>query len=125
MFSIVLLAVFLVLMIGIGIWGMRRTRSLNDFFLGGRRVGPWVSAFAYGTTYFSAVLFIGFAGKLGWGFGLNVLWISLGNTLVGAMLAWMVLGRRTRRMSQNLEAMTMPEFLQARFQDPGLRSSPP
>ncbi len=121
MFSIVLLAVFLVLMIGIGIWGLRRTTSLNDFFLGGRSVGPWVTAFAYGTTYFSAVLFIGFAGKLGWGFGLNVLWISLGNALIGSLLAWVVLGRRTRRMSQNLDSMTMPEFLQARFQDPGLK----
>ncbi len=121
MIAIVLLAAFLVLMIGVGIWGMRKTASLSDFFLGGRSIGPWVSALAYGTTYFSAVLFIGFAGKLGWGFGLDVLWISAGNALVGSMLAWMVLGRRTRLMSHNLDAMTMPEFLQARFKDPGLK----
>ncbi|HOV12793.1 MAG TPA: sodium/solute symporter [Spirochaetota bacterium] len=95
---------------------MKKTTTLNDFFLGGRSIGPWISAFAYGTSYFSAVLFIGFAGKLGWGFGLNVLWISLGNTLFGALLAWLILGRRTRRMTQNLEVMTMPEFLQERFQ---------
>ncbi|HNW93823.1 MAG TPA: sodium/solute symporter, partial [bacterium] len=84
-------------------------------FLGGRQIGPWFSAFAYGTTYFSAVIFIGFAGKLGWGFGLDVLWITLGNTLGGATLAWLILGRRTRIMSQNLTAMTMPEFLQERY----------
>ncbi len=116
MISIILISVFLVAMVGIGIWGMRKTSSLNDFFLGGRSVGPWVSAFAYGTTYFSAVLFIGFAGKYGWGFGLNALWISFGNTVFGTLLAWLVLGKRTRRMTQNLEVMTMPEFLSRRFE---------
>jgi len=113
--SIVFLAVFLALMIGIGVWGMRRTKTLGDFFLGGRTLGPWVSAAAYGTTYFSAVIFIGFAGAQGWQFGLNALWIALGNALIGAGLAWFVLARRTRRMTQNLDAMTMPEFLQERY----------
>ncbi len=113
--SIILLSIFLIGMIIIGLWGMRKTFNLNDFFLGGRTVGPWISAFAYGTTYFSAVLFIGFAGKLGWGFGLNALWIAVGNTIFGALLAWLVLGKRTRRMTQNLDVMTMPEFLQERF----------
>ncbi|HQO01583.1 MAG TPA: sodium/solute symporter [Spirochaetota bacterium] len=116
MIAVVLISVFLATMIGIGIWGMKRTTSLGDFFLGGRSIGPWVSAFAYGTTYFSAVVFIGFAGKLGWGFGLNVLWIAAGNAIFGALLAWLVLGKRTRRMTQNLDVMTMPEFLHERFQ---------
>ncbi|MBN1532634.1 MAG: sodium:solute symporter family protein [Spirochaetes bacterium] len=116
MIAIILLSVFLIGMIGIGIWGMKKTSSLNDFFLGGRSIGPWISAFAYGTTYFSAVIFIGFAGKLGWGFGLDVLWIAAGNALFGALGAWLVLGRRTRRMTQNLDVMTMPEFLQERYQ---------
>ena len=116
MLAIIFVSVFLVLMIFLGIWGMRKTFSLNDFFLGGRTIGPWVSAVAFGTSYFSAVMFIGFAGKLGWGFGLNVLWISAGNALFGSLLAWLVLGKRTRRMTQNLEAMTMPEFLAERFE---------
>jgi len=115
MWSIILLSVFLVVMIIIGFWGMKKTSSLNDFFLGGRTVGPWVSAFAYGTTYFSAVLFIGFAGKLGWGFGLNSLWIAAGNSFIGALLSWLILGRRTRIMTQNLDVMTMPEFLHERY----------
>ncbi len=115
MFAIILLAVFLVMMVVIGVWGMKKTTTLNDFFLGGRSLGPWFSAFAYGTTYFSAVLFIGFAGKLGWGFGLNALWIAVGNTLFGTLAAWLILGRRTRRMTQNLNVMTMPEFLHERF----------
>ncbi len=115
-FSIVLLVIFFSVMIGIGVWGMKRTVSLNDFFLGGRTIGPWVSALAYGTTYFSAVAFIGFAGKLGWVFGLNTMWIVAGNALIGAFGAWMILGRRTRIMTQNLDVMTMPEFLQERYQ---------
>ncbi|GHU50433.1 sodium:solute symporter [Spirochaetia bacterium] len=117
MFSIgiVFLAVFLALMTGVGIWGMRKTKTLGDFFLGGRTMGPWVSAIAYGTSYFSAVIFIGFAGAQGWQFGLNALWIALGNALLGAGLAWVVLARRTRCMTQNLDAMTMPEFLQERY----------
>jgi len=115
MIAWILLGVYLAGMVCMGIWGMRKTTSLNDFFLGGRSIGPWVSAFAYGTTYFSAVLFIGFAGKLGWKFGLNSLWIAAGNAAFGALAAWLVLGRRTRRMTQNLSAMTMPEFLGERF----------
>ncbi|HPH03395.1 MAG TPA: sodium transporter [Spirochaetota bacterium] len=115
MIAIILLVVFFAVMIGIGIWGMRKTSSLSDFFLGGRSIGPWVSAMAYGTSYFSAVLFIGFAGKFGWGLGLDVLWIILGNTFFGALAAWLVLGRRTRRMTQNLDVMTMPEYIQERY----------
>jgi SSS family solute:Na+ symporter len=113
--GIIFLAAFLLLMTGIGIWGMRKTKTLGDFFLGGRTMGPWVSAVAYGTSYFSAVIFIGFAGTQGWLFGFNALWIALGNALIGALTAWLVLARRTRRMTQNLDAMTMPEFLQERY----------
>ncbi|MDR2068713.1 MAG: sodium transporter [Spirochaetaceae bacterium] len=113
--GIIFLVVFLALMTAVGIWGMRKTKTLGDFFLGGRSMGPWVSAVAYGTSYFSAVIFIGFAGAQGWQFGLNALWIALGNALIGACAAWVVLARRTRRMTQNLDAMTMPEFLQERY----------
>ena len=113
--------VFVVLMVGIGIYSMRRTKTTADFFLGGRNVGPWISAFAYGTTYFSAVIFIGYAGKLGWGFGIPVLWITLGNALVGSWLAWKVLATRTRAMTARLNVMTMPEFLEARYDSKWLK----
>ncbi|GAB1402466.1 sodium:solute symporter [Elusimicrobiota bacterium] len=115
MIAIIMVSVFVMLMIVVGLWGMKKTTTLNDFFLGGRSIGPVVSAFAYGTAYFSAVIFIGFAGKFGWVYGLNSLWIALGNAFLGSFLAWIVLGRRTRIMSQNLDAMTMPEFLQTRY----------
>ena len=113
--SIVFLVLFLALMTGIGVWAMRKTKTLGDFFLGGRSLGPWLSAAAYGTTYFSAAIFIGFAGTQGWQFGLTAMWIALGNALIGAGTAWFVLARRTRRMTQNLDAMTMPGFLQERY----------
>ena len=112
---------FVVLMVGIGIYSMRRTKTTSDFFLGGRTVGPWISAFAYGTTYFSAVMFIGYAGKLGWGFGVSPLWIAIGNAFIGSWLAWKVLGRRTRVITAKLGVMTMPEFLEARYQSKGLK----
>ncbi|MDR1250111.1 MAG: sodium transporter, partial [Treponema sp.] len=115
MVGIIFLVIFLALMVGIGVWGMKKTKTLGDFFLGGRAMGPWVSAIAYGTSYFSAVIFIGFAGTQGWQFGLNALWIALGNAAIGAGGAWLLLARRTRRMTQNLDAMTMPEYLQERY----------
>lgn len=107
--------VYVLAMLGIGYWCMKRTRNVGDFFLGNRSLGPWMSAFAYGTSYFSAVIFIGYAGKLGWGFGLHTLWIVIGNTLIGTVLAWLVLAGRTRVMTARLNAMTMPEFLAARY----------
>lgn len=107
--------VYVFVMLAIGYFSMKKTRTVGDFFLGNRSIGPWVSAFAYGTTYFSAVLFIGYAGKVGWGFGLSSLWIVAGNTLIGTFLAWLVLARRTRTMTTRLHAMTMPEFLAARY----------
>jgi len=107
--------IYVLVMLWVGWWCMKRTKSVGDFFLGGRTLGPWMSAFAYGTTYFSAVLFIGYAGKLGWAFGIHTMWIVLGNTLVGTLLAWMVLAGRTREMTARLNALTMPEFLRTRY----------
>ena len=111
----ILTALFFVLILGIACWGMRQTSNVGDFFLGGKTLGPWLLAISYGTTYFSAAAFIGFAGRLGWNYGLNALWIALGNTLLGGFLAWYVLGKQTRRMTHNLNAMTMPEFFAARY----------
>jgi SSS family transporter len=113
--SVSIVVLYVLVMVGVGYWSMRRTKTVGDFFLGGRTLGPWMSAFAYGTTYFSAVLFIGYAGRLGWGFGIHTMWIVLGNTLIGTLLAWMVLARRTRDMTVRLNAMTTPEFLRARY----------
>jgi solute:Na+ symporter, SSS family len=106
---------YVAVMLAVGFAAMRRTKDARDFFIGGRTLGPWMSAFAYGTTYFSAVLFIGYAGKLGWGFGIHTMWIVLGNTLVGTVAAWKLLAGRTRDMTARLDALTMPELLAARY----------
>lgn len=113
--KIALLCLFVFVLLLSGFVSMRKTRTVNDFFLGGRKVGPWLSAFAYGTTYFSAVIIVGYAGKVGWGFGLSSVWIVVGNTLIGTLLAWLVLAKRTRAMTKRLNVMTMPEFLEARY----------
>ncbi len=119
--KILMVALYVLTLVFIGWYSSRQTETTSDFFLGGRSIGPWLSAFAYGTTYFSAVIFIGYAGKIGWGFGLSSLWIVAGNALVGTLLAWLVLARRTREMTHRLEAMTMPEFLSVRYDSKGLK----
>jgi len=119
--KIAVIAVYALMIVVVGILGMRKTRSFQDFFLAGRNVGPWMTAFTYGTAYFSAVLFIGFAGKIGWAFGYSGLWIALGNSLIGVLCVWWFLGRRIRRMSVEYNVHTMSEFLEIRYQSPFLK----
>ncbi len=116
-----LIICFFALMIGIGIRTRRHATDVNGFVLGSRSVGPWLSAFAFGTSYFSAVIFVGYAGQFGWNFGLASTWIGLGNAFIGSLLAWSVLGRRTRIMTQHLSSKTMPDFFGARFKSTGLK----
>ena len=112
---IVFLAAFAVIMILVGMSSYKNSKSMSSFLLGGRNVGAWMSAFAYGTAYFSAVIFIGYAGKTGWQIGVSGVWIGIGNAVLGSLLAWKLLAKRTRRMSQGLGASTMPEFFNARY----------
>ena len=117
----VLLVLFFALMIGIGVYCRRHANSVNGFVLGGRNVGPWLTAFAFGTSYFSAVIFVGYAGQFGWNFGLASTWIGLGNALIGSLMAWALLGRRTRLMTHHIGSKTMPDFFEKRFQSPKLK----
>ena len=109
--TLVLIVCFFALMVGIGIRSRRHATDVNGFVLGSRSVGPWLSAFAFGTSYFSAVIFVGYAGQFGWNFGLASTWIGLGNAFIGSLLPWVILGRRTRVMTQHLSSKTMPDFL--------------
>ena len=113
--KIVLLILFFSVMVGVGIVCRRKATDVHGFILGGRSVGPWLTAFAYGTSYFSAVIFVGYAGQFGWKFGIASTWIGLGNALIGSLLAWVILGRRTRIMTQHLDSATMPEFFEKRY----------
>lgn len=118
----VILVVYLAVMLGIGFYCRKKTSSVSDFVLGGRSLGGWFTAFAYGTSYFSAVVFIGYAGQFGWSYGISAAWIGIGNAILGSMLAWMVLGKRTRIMSKQLNAATMPEFFEKRYNSKSLKT---
>ena len=117
----VLLILFFAVMIGVGLACRKSTANVQGFVLGGRNVGSWLTAFAFGTSYFSAVIFVGYAGQFGWKYGLAATWIGIGNALLGSLLAWRVLGRRTRLMTQKLQSATMPDFFGKRFFSPALK----
>ena len=119
--KILLLLVFFAVTVSIGLYFRKRASSVNDFVLAGRSVGPWLSAFSYGATYFSAVVFVGFAGQFGWRFGTAAVWIGLGNAFIGSLMAWLILGRRTRIMTNHLKSATMPEFFGARYGSAALK----
>ena len=119
--TVVLLIVYFAVMIGIGLYCRKNATDVNGFVLGGRSVGPWLTAFAFGTSYFSAVIFVGYAGQFGWLYGTSATWAGLGNAFIGSLLAWNVLGRRTRIMTQKLDAKTMPDFFGKRFDSVNLK----
>ena len=119
--KIILTIIFLALMVAVGIYSRKQANSVDGFVLGGRNVGPWLTAFAYGTSYFSAVVFVGYAGQFGWKYGMSSTWIGIGNAVIGSLLAWILLGRRTKLMTQHIESRTMPDFFGTRFQSQSLR----
>ena len=119
--KIIFLIVFFAVMVGVGLYSRKHATNVNDFVLGGRAVGPWLTAFAYGTSYFSAVVFVGYAGQFGYKYGISATWIGLGNAVIGSLIAWVVLGRRTRVMTKHLSASTMPDFFGKRYQSNSLR----
>ena len=119
--KVLLVIVFFAIMIGVGLYSRKQANSVDGFVLGGRKVGPWLTAFAYGTSYFSAVVFIGYAGQFGWKYGLSSTWIGIGNAVIGSLLAWLVLGKRTKQLTQHIDSRTMPDFFGIRFNSQNLR----
>ncbi len=120
--DIVILILYALSMIGIALYTRNRSKSVNDFLLAGKRgLNGWMSAFAYGTTYFSAVIFIGYAGNFGNAYGLASVWIGIGNAIIGSLIAWLVLAKRTKNMTQRLQAKTMPEFFEKRYNSKNLK----
>lgn len=119
--KLILVLIFVAVAVGVGIYCKRSTSTVDGFVLGGRKVGPWMSAFAYGTSYFSAVVFVGYAGQFGFKYGIAATWAGIGNAILGSLLAWWVLGPRTREMTHRLGAQTMPEFFGKRYNSKALR----
>ncbi len=121
--TFIILGIYVAVMVGIGFYTSKRTKSTNDFMLGGRNVGSWLTAFSYGTTYFSAVVFIGYAGQFGWSYGISATWIGIGNAIIGSLIPFFLIGRRTRLMTKQFEARTMPEFFEKRFNSKALKTA--
>ena len=119
--KIAMLVVFFGVTIAVGLYCRKHSTDVNGFVLGGRSVGPWLTAFAYGTSYFSAVVFVGYAGQFGWKYGIAATWAGIGNALIGSLLAWAILGRRTRVMTQHIDSATMPQFFEKRFNSKSLK----
>ena len=119
--QISMLVLYILMMVVVAYVCRKKSSTLDDFFLGGRGLGGWMSAFSYGTTYFSSVIFIGYAGKFGWSMGLSCILIGVGNALIGTLLAWKVLANKTRMLTRELDAVTMPDFFAKRYNSPKIK----
>ncbi len=119
--KIVFLLIFFAVMILIGWMTRKKASSVDGFVLGGRSAGPWLTAFGYGTSYFSAVIFVGYAGQFGFKYGISATWVGIGNAAIGSLLAWIILGRRTRVMTKHLDSRTMPDFFGKRYDSNNLK----
>lgn len=119
--TIIALVIFALAMVFIGVRSSKKAKTIDGFLLGSRKIGAWVSAFAYGTSYFSAVIFVGYAGQHGWNIGLGSVWIGIGNAVLGCLLAWQLLAKRTRTMTHTLNSKTMPEFFEGRYNSVNLK----
>ena len=121
LYTLIALAVYAVAMALIGCISYGKSKTLDGFLLGGRKVGAWVTAFAYGTTYFSAVVFVGYAGQHGWNIGIGAIWIGIGNAVLGCLLSWLLFANKTRKMTKKLSARTMPDYFEKRYASKGMK----
>ncbi|MBE6930788.1 MAG: sodium:solute symporter [Ruminococcaceae bacterium] len=120
LYTLIALCIYAIIMAFIGCFSYGKTKTLDGFLIGGRNIGAWVTAFAYGTTYFSAVVFVGYAGQHGWNIGLGSIWIGIGNAVLGCLLSWLLFANRTRKMTKKLQAKTMPEYFEKRYNSKGM-----
>ncbi|MBQ2613731.1 MAG: sodium:solute symporter family protein [Clostridia bacterium] len=121
LYTIVALCIYALVMTAIGFLSYGKSKTLDGFLIGGRNIGAWATAFAYGTTYFSAVVFIGYAGQHGWNIGIGSIWIGIGNAILGCLLSWILFANRTRKMTKRLDAKTMPEYFEKRYGSKGMK----
>ena len=121
LYTIIALAVYAVAMALIGCISFGKSKTLDGFLIGGRKIGGWVTAFAYGTTYFSAVVFVGYAGQHGWNIGIGAIWIGIGNAVLGCLLSWLLFANKTRKMTKKLNAKTMPDYFEKRYNSKGMK----
>ena len=121
LYTIIALCIYAIAMALIGCLSYGKSKTLDGFLIGGRNIGAWLTAFAYGTTYFSAVVFVGYAGQHGWNIGIGAIWIGIGNAVLGCLLSWLLFANRTRKMTRKLNARTMPDYFEKRYQSKGMK----
>ena len=121
LYTTVALCIYTAIMIFIGCISYGKSKTLDGFLIGGRNIGAWATAFAYGTTYFSAVVFVGYAGQHGWNIGIGAIWIGVGNAVLGCLLSWLLFANRTRKMTKKLNARTMADFFEKRYDSKGMK----
>jgi sodium/proline symporter len=105
----VTLALYKLLLIGIGFWAQSRTRDEEDFFLGGRQLGPLVAAISYSSSASSAWTLLGLSG-LAFMLGISVIWIVLGS-IIGMLVTWFWIAPRLMAHSRKHNQITLTEFL--------------
>ena len=121
LFTIIALSLYAAIMAFFGIISYGKSKTLDGFLIGGRNIGAWMTAFSYGTAYFSAVVFVGYAGQHGWNIGIGAVWIGIGNALLGCLPSWLLLANRTRKMTKKLGARTMPDYFEKRYASKGMK----
>ncbi len=121
LYTIIALCIYAIAMALIGFISAGKSKTLDGFLIGGRNIGAWATAFAYGTTYFSAVVFVGYAGQHGWNIGLGSIWIGIGNAVLGCLLSWILFANKTRKMTKKLNARTMPDYFEKRYASKGMK----
>jgi len=120
-YTLIALGIYAAVMTLIGCISYKKSKTLDSFLIGGRKIGAWATAFSYGTTYFSAVVFVGYAGQHGWNIGIGSIWIGIGNAVLGCLLSWLLFANRTRKMTKKLDTKTMPEYFEKRYDSKGMK----
>lgn len=115
------IGVYALIMVIIGVTQGKKVKSIADLTVGGRNAGAWLSALSYGTAYFSAVMFVGYAGGTGKAYGLWGVLAGIGNAVFGSWLAWKLLAGRTRDVAFRLKIKTMPQYLEKRYFDENMK----
>ncbi|MBQ8896757.1 MAG: sodium/solute symporter [Clostridia bacterium] len=121
LYTVIALCVYAIAMALIGCISYGKSKTLDGFLIGGRNIGAWATAFSYGTTYFSAVVFVGYAGQHGWNIGIGAIWIGIGNAVLGCLLSWLLFANRTRKMTKKLNSRTMPDYFEKRYASKGMK----
>ncbi|MTI12310.1 sodium/proline symporter PutP [Sansalvadorimonas verongulae] len=107
---------YLAMMLGIGLWAWKRTSNSEDYFLGGRSLGPWPAALSAGASDMSGWLLLGLPGYA-FAAGFEAFWLA-GGLLIGTWLNWLLMAKRLRVYSEVAgNALTLPEFFTNRFRD--------